>query len=171
MLIETYHLQKSSPAIDAGDTNSPLDPDCTRADIGALYFPQQCSGNRPVAITTAATNVGTTSAILNGTVNPNGLPTTVKFEYGTTTSYGSEIFAAQSPVSDTIAVPISAQLIDLSPNTTYSYRVVASNDSGPATGSNMTFRTTREGGPSSATTDTATDIDQTSATLPKSTKF
>jgi len=35
-----YHLQPSSPCIDAGDPGSPLDPDGTVADIGALYYDQ-----------------------------------------------------------------------------------------------------------------------------------
>jgi len=33
-----YHLQWPSPCIDAGDPESPLDPDGTRADMGAYYF-------------------------------------------------------------------------------------------------------------------------------------
>ena len=35
-----FHLQQESPCIDAGDPNSPLDPDGTRADMGALYYDQ-----------------------------------------------------------------------------------------------------------------------------------
>jgi hypothetical protein len=35
-----FHLQGGSPCIDAGDPNSPLDPDGTRSDIGAFYFDQ-----------------------------------------------------------------------------------------------------------------------------------
>ena len=33
-----YHLTVNSPCIDAGDLNSPLDPDGTIADMGAYYF-------------------------------------------------------------------------------------------------------------------------------------
>jgi predicted outer membrane repeat protein len=33
-----FHLQAESPCIDAGDPNSPHDPDSTIADIGAFYF-------------------------------------------------------------------------------------------------------------------------------------
>ena len=33
-----YHLSDNSPCIDAGDPSSPLDPDETRADIGAFHF-------------------------------------------------------------------------------------------------------------------------------------
>jgi hypothetical protein len=38
-----YNLMAGSPCIDAGDPNSPLDPDGTLADIGALYFDQGTS--------------------------------------------------------------------------------------------------------------------------------
>ncbi|TKJ41217.1 hypothetical protein CEE37_06010 [candidate division LCP-89 bacterium B3_LCP] len=35
-----FYLQWGSPCIDAGDPNSPLDPDSTRADMGAFYYDQ-----------------------------------------------------------------------------------------------------------------------------------
>lgn len=35
-----FQLQEHSPCIDAGDPVSPLDPDGTRADMGALYYHQ-----------------------------------------------------------------------------------------------------------------------------------
>ena len=35
-----YNLQANSPCIDAGDPTSPLDPDGTRADMGAYYYDQ-----------------------------------------------------------------------------------------------------------------------------------
>jgi len=35
-----FHLQVSSPCIDMGDPSLELDPDGTRADIGAYYYPQ-----------------------------------------------------------------------------------------------------------------------------------
>jgi hypothetical protein len=41
------NLQRISPCIDAGDPASPLDPDNTRADMGALYFHQ----DMPVKLT------------------------------------------------------------------------------------------------------------------------
>jgi len=36
-----FRLRPGSPCIDAGDPNSPLDPDSTRADIGAFYYDQR----------------------------------------------------------------------------------------------------------------------------------
>ena len=38
-----FHLTSSSPCIDSGDPASPLDPDCTRADVGAFHFAQSCA--------------------------------------------------------------------------------------------------------------------------------
>lgn len=35
-----YHLQAGSPCVDAGDPDSPLDPDSTIADMGAFYYHQ-----------------------------------------------------------------------------------------------------------------------------------
>ena len=37
---DDFRLAEQSPCIDAGDPSSPLDPDGTRADMGALYFDQ-----------------------------------------------------------------------------------------------------------------------------------
>jgi len=38
-----FHLLEHSPCIDAGDPNSPLDPDSTRADMGAYFYDQSPS--------------------------------------------------------------------------------------------------------------------------------
>lgn len=40
-----FNLQWGSPCIDAGDPNSPYDPDGTRADMGALFFDQSVGIN------------------------------------------------------------------------------------------------------------------------------
>ncbi len=96
----------------------------------------------PTATTNAATNISATSATLNGTVNPNGLSTTVQFEYGKTASYGNTITAAQSPITGISAVSVNAALSGLSLNTQYHYRVVATNSAGTTTGGDHSFSTT-----------------------------
>jgi len=121
------------------------------------------SGFAPTATTDAATNVTATLATLNGTVNPNGLSTTVKFQYGTTTSYGAEVTALTSPISGISAKAVGAAILGLTPNTEYHYRVVATNSAGTTNGADQSFTTT--GTAPIATTNAATSIAATSATL------
>jgi len=96
----------------------------------------------PTATTDPATNINGNSTTLNATVNPNGSTTTVYFEWGTTTSYGN-ITPIQPIGSGTSPISVSANLTGLSPNTTYHYRIVATNVVGTTTyGSDMSFTTT-----------------------------
>jgi predicted outer membrane repeat protein len=41
-----FHLTANSPCIDAGDSQSPRDPDSTIADIGAFYYDQRLKSDR-----------------------------------------------------------------------------------------------------------------------------
>ena len=57
---DDFTLQWGSPAIDAGDPTSPLDPDDTRADIGTFYFDQNDPTPPSINITDLSANqVGT----------------------------------------------------------------------------------------------------------------
>ncbi|MDA3814301.1 MAG: T9SS type A sorting domain-containing protein [Candidatus Cloacimonetes bacterium] len=60
---EDYHLTENSPCIDAGDPNSPYDPDGTIADMGAYYYDQSNSYSGPVwhVSTTGSDSTGTGS--------------------------------------------------------------------------------------------------------------
>ncbi|MGE4214171.1 MAG: InlB B-repeat-containing protein [Anaerotignaceae bacterium] len=117
----------------------------------------------PTATTSTATSVTTTTATLNGSVNANNASTTVTFEYGTDTSYGTSVTAEQSPVMGTSLTAVSYSLTGLTPNTTYHYRVVGVNGAGTTYGDDQTFTTTAVA--STATTSTATSVTATTATL------
>jgi len=95
----------------------------------------------PAAITTVASAITKTGAILNGSVNAYGGSTAVTFDYGLTTSYGTTVTAAQSPVTGTLATAVSYALTGLTPNTTYHYRIVGVNSGGTTNGNDMTFTT------------------------------
>jgi phosphodiesterase/alkaline phosphatase D-like protein len=118
----------------------------------------------PSVLTGAATAVGTDTATLNGIVNPRGDSSTVTFEYGTDTSYGTTVTADQSPMVGSIAQPASKTITGLANNTTYHFRVVAQNAGGTSYGNDMTF-TTGAGAAPTATTNAATGIGTTTATL------
>ncbi len=93
----------------------------------------------PVVTTLEATNVETASATLNGTVNASDLSTIVSFEYGTSTDYGQEVIAEQSPVTGNTITNVSATLTGLTGGTNYYYRVKAVNSSGTSYGENKIF--------------------------------
>jgi hypothetical protein len=94
----------------------------------------------PVVITNPATNVTSSSATLNGKVDPHGLTTAVHFQYGTTTSYGHAT-ASQSKTGNTYQV-VAANISGLSASTTYHFRMVATNSTGTAYGGDKAFTTT-----------------------------
>lgn len=95
----------------------------------------------PTVSTLAASSVGTTTATLNGLVNPNDYTTTVTFRYGTTPAYGTTVTATQSPVTGNAATPVTFDLTGLTMNTVYHYQVVGVNAAGTVYGANMTFTT------------------------------
>jgi hypothetical protein len=79
-------------------------------------------------------------ATLKAEVNPEGLPTTYHFEWGTTTAYGSS--SPESSVgSDRSNHEVTRFLQGLAPGTTYHYRVLATNSNGVNEGSDHTFTT------------------------------
>jgi uncharacterized protein (TIGR02145 family) len=82
-----------------------------------------------------------TTATLNGIVNPNSLETRVTFEYGKTTSYENSAAALGSPLTGGENKNVSADLTQLTPGTTYHFRVKTENPSGTAFSDDMTFTT------------------------------
>lgn len=96
-------------------------------------------------VTLAATNATSTSATLNGTLNPNGAVTAASFEWGTSpTLAGATTVSAGSTTTGTSAEVVSAPLSGLSSGTTYYYRAVGTNaDNAVAQkGAIMSFTTT-----------------------------
>jgi hypothetical protein len=121
-------------------------------------------GQVPSAITLNATNNTGLAATLNGTVNANYLPTTVTFEYGLTTSYGSTATASPSPVTGNTVTNVIADISNLTPGgKTYHFRIKAVNTLGTTYGNDMTFTT--PGDLPIARTAEATNITSSSATL------
>ena len=108
------------------------------SDLGTM---QTFSTLGPPSVTTdPATFVTSDSATLNATVNPRNAATTVYFQYGLTTSYGSTT-ATNAIASGTAEVQVSSSIIGLIFNTNYYYRAVASNSRGTTFGPDRTFRT------------------------------
>ncbi len=124
------------------------------------------SSGGPTAVTTEASEVGSKTATLKGTVNPNGSESSCKFEYGTSISYGKEAACSPATVTGSSPVAVKAAIAGLTANTTYHFRVVAEN-TGKTKGSGVDkeFKTAEEGAKPTATTEAASEVGQRSAKL------
>ena len=128
-----------------------------------MIFTLGTVGTVPTVTTNTASEISSTNATLNGTVNANDSQTTVTFEYGLDTNYGETFAADQNPVSGSSDTPVSSTINELEPNTTYHYRVVAQNANGTTNGADITFTTLPN--PPTATTNAASAVGPESATL------
>ena len=116
------------------------------------------------AVTTAGTShVTGTSAILHGTVNPNGSSTTYYFQWGLTNGYGDN-GKPQSAGGGIKAIAVQQTAGGLIPGTAYHYRLVATNQSGTTVGADRTFTTTGHP-PPGVTTGPANQVNINGATL------
>jgi phosphodiesterase/alkaline phosphatase D-like protein len=121
------------------------------------------AASSPAVTTGTHSNVTDTSAVLHGTINPNGSATAYYFEWGLTTAYGVTSLE-HSTGSGTTAASVSTTAADLIPGTVYHYRLVAANGSGSATGADRTFKTAGNP-PPGVSTGPATQISKNGATL------
>lgn len=74
-----------------------------------------------------ASNVTATSATVSGSVNPEGGPVTVQFQFGTSTAYG-QATSLQAIAPANAATPFSATLSNLPAGATIHYRAVVNTD-------------------------------------------
>jgi hypothetical protein len=138
-----YRLQAS----DANGTNS--------NEVGQVQrFATPGAGIRGESVSNAASS----SATLEAQVDPNGAATTYYFEYGTTSSYGTDvpILGGSAPRGPSLGSAkgfdeVTEHVQELQPATVYHYRVVAVSEATPGVyetfyGAGQTFTTQAGGG-------------------------
>jgi len=115
----------------------------------------------PTVSTLPATDAGPNSANFNGVANPNGLNTTVWFQFGTDTNYGgtTSSLSVGGGTSNTNFSQVSAAY---SIGTTLQFRAVASNSVGVVFGTNQNYTFA---GPPTVATLPPTAIGVSAATL------
>lgn len=86
------------------------------------------------------TGLGHEGATLNAKIDPGELEGTYRFQYGTTTSYGTETVPGKLAAANGYS-PVSAVLTGLAIGTVYHYRLIAENSAGTTTGPDQTFLT------------------------------
>jgi hypothetical protein len=133
--------------------------------LAALAVPALALGQvtAPAATTGAAKDVTQTTATVTATVDPNGGPTTVRFEYGTSSSYG--LTSAEKTADGADPVPVETGVGGLTSATTYHYRVVATNAAGEVRGADRTFRTVSPPSAPGVSTGGVRDVTASSATV------
>ena len=99
------------------------------------------TGPKPT-VSSAAASETADGFLLSGDVNPNGGDAKYHFEYGTTTSYGTNMPVPDADAgSAAAAVPVAAEVTELLPNTTYHFRLAAHNPGGTEFSADRTFLT------------------------------
>jgi len=116
-----------------------------------------------VVTTNAPSNITSSSAKLNGTINPGGQTMINHFQYGTTVTYGST--TANTTHTGNTTRSVSANITGLTPNTTYHFRLVGTSNGETRYGQDRTFRTFNPTGPPVAVTSAATSVASFSARL------
>ncbi len=103
---EDYHLQAGSPCLDAGDPDSPRDPDGTRADIGAFWFDQGLGNDADDDDFPPCSQEGNRRGGLSASPNPFNASTVIRFKdgYGYPSSLriidlaGREVYSSATPL-------------------------------------------------------------------------
>lgn len=108
------------------------------------------AASSPTVATGVTSSITSTTAVLHGTVNPNGASTGYVFEWGLTTAYGITSAAKSAghgikPVAETLTIR------NLIPGTVYHYRIKALSRYGGSIGSDRTFTSGGNPPPETAT--------------------
>jgi hypothetical protein len=113
---------------------------CAAVDVLGRFLSARVPA--PRAATAAPAEVTATIATLSGVLNPNDAALgACVFEYGTSAAYDHSAPCAGQPSPAGGAQLVSAQIANLSPNTTYHYRLLASSLGGTGLGEDQTFTT------------------------------
>jgi hypothetical protein len=112
---------------------------------GALWAPGSALAavTKPAVTTGGVSKVTPTTAVLKGSVNPNGAKTTYFFQVGPTRLYSGRT-APTNAGRGTKAKRVFAKAVAFAPDTTYHYRLVAQNRKGLALGKDRTFKTRKQ---------------------------
>jgi DNA-binding beta-propeller fold protein YncE len=121
----------------------------------------------PDVTTEAPTGVTPTTALLHGTVNPDGIEvSSCEFEWGTEPGvYPRAAACTTRPGSGAAPVAVSAEATGLTPNTTYHYRLAASNATDKRASSHGQEESFSTAGPPEVDAESSASVGSTNVTL------
>jgi WD40-like Beta Propeller Repeat len=157
---QTAPCEPDAAALGAGNSPAPVEAQLTSLAPGAYHYRLVAAnanganqGADEVLFTgasidsTSVSAVSATTATLETEINPHGFPTSFHFEYVTQQHFEAEGFSAplstpeQSAGAGELDAARSASVGGLVPDTTYRFRVVATNSLGTVTGPDRSFTT------------------------------
>ena len=97
--------------------------------------------------TSAATSITSTSATINGVVNPNGVAANAWFFWGSESAPNTNQTSQQAIGAVTTAQPLTVNLTGLTASTTYYFRAVGTSSAGTGQGTLLSFITSAPSGP------------------------
>lgn len=158
----TFHFTNSATAgigsVIIGSDSSSISVSHALGTCGATEIDTytEDEGLAPEATTSPATSIGTTTAHLNGLVDPNGAAgSAITFSYGTDPALvGATTVAVGTTTTATTPYAVGADLTGLAPGTTYYVRVTA----GSAVGQILSFVTAETVGTPTVSTTAATGV-------------
>ncbi len=130
---------------------------------GAFASGVALAASSPAVVSGGHGTIAQTSAMVDGTVNPDGSATTYYFRWGPSPAYVANS-SPRSAGSGSKPVAVRATAAGLTPGTTYHYQLVATNRYGTATGADRTLMTAGHP-PAVVATGAGTQIGATYATL------
>jgi hypothetical protein len=142
--------------IGSGSTPQPVSAEITGLQPGTVYHYRLVAANANSSsqgqdrtfLTPAAPSINNGSveditastADLTAQIDPNGADTTYRFEYGTSTAYGTSLPIPDGDIAaGTSEQTVTVHLTGLLANTVYHFRVIAQNAVGVTTGVDHTF--------------------------------
>jgi hypothetical protein len=131
-----YVLLMQGPA--AAPTTTDTTPVTDTGDTGGTTV--GTTAGKPVVTTTEFASVSSTTAVVVGTVIPNGAETTYWFEYGPTLSFGLAANVIHVSASYKV-LGAAAYITGLKPSSTYYFRIGAKNAYGTVYGGPYNFIT------------------------------
>jgi hypothetical protein len=123
------------------------------SSMGTATGPDQVFEEVPSALVRGpwATDVSSTGATLNASIDPLGVSTEYRLEYGSSTAYGQTLSGSLGEGEG--YVPVEGHLQGLAPAATYHYRVVTVSVAGTVLGADRSFTTELAGGQASSLPD------------------
>jgi len=115
-------------------------PTPTVTPPGTPPSPAQRQPGVPVAVTNPTVAPTDTTAVVTGSVVPNGVFTAYWYEYGLTSALGTKTLN-QNVGSGYMTIPAPAYITGLTSSRTYYFRLVAENTYGRVSGAQYTFQT------------------------------